>query len=93
MAYAPHTNADTHLPRILGSFRHRDTDPYFEYAVRPADDRGGWLGDDFPHLVYTGNETRIARVLKTVAHVVVDELPDGDGVVEIWPLRQHRVYP
>jgi len=52
MAYAPHTNADTHLPRILGSFRHRDTDPYFEYAVRPADDRGCFFNDASPTEIY-----------------------------------------
>lgn len=95
MAYAPHTNADTRLPRILGCFRHRETEPYFEYALRrlDTDTRGGWLAEDFPHLVYTADGDRIAKVLKTVAHVVVNEDADGNGVVEIWPLRQHREYP
>lgn len=94
MAYAPHTNADTHLPRLLGCFCPRDAEHYFEYAARPADDRAGWLGAEFPHLVYVGGgETRIAKVLKTVAHVVVDEDGNGDGVVEIWPLQHHQRYP
>lgn len=101
MAFAPHINNDvrhqlrmgltpTPAPMILGSFSKGNAGVY-EYAERR------WHSDtfapDFPHIVYVGNgETRLAKVLKTVAYVVVDEAADGSPVIEKWPLRSHRPY-
>lgn len=49
----------------------------------------------FPQLIYVGpqgNETRYARVLKTVAYVVVNETDDGKLVVEKWPIKKFYLY-
>jgi hypothetical protein len=75
----------------LGEFQEREFSHWFTYqpahhypdGVDPA---------QWPHLVDVGNgENRFARVLKTVAHVVVDE--DENGlVVEHWQIKQHHVF-
>lgn len=104
MAFAPHDNTrvrcqflagfvPTTLPMILGCFTHRETNMHFEYAERR------WFCDDFapdfPHIVYVGEhgDCRLARVLQTVAYVVVDEAADGSPVVEKWQIKAHRHYP
>ena len=35
---------------------------------------------------------RFAKILKTVAHVAVDESEGGTPVLETWKIKQHRVY-
>lgn len=101
MSFAPHTNTDvrhqlsmglvpTPAPLVLGSFNNSNAGVY-EYAER----RGfpDSFAPDFPHIVYVGTgETRLAKVLKTVAYVVIDEAADGSPVVEKWSLRSHRAY-
>lgn len=104
MAYAPHTNdqvlaqlragaTPTALPLIVGQFRNAETGVTFEFAERR------WSDDDFApdmsHVVYVGDgsvETRLAKVLKTVAFVVVDEDADGQPVIERWEIKAHRAY-
>lgn len=101
MAYAPHHNAELFngageqvRPRLLGSFTEKDCGHFFEYAERmpgmfPAD-----FGTDCDKVVYVGNgEPRLARILKTVAYIVVDERPDGSASYERWDIKGHRVYP
>lgn len=97
MAHAPHTNDDvaaqaraglipTPCPKVLGGFREADHGHWFEYAERrwPCDD----IEPALPHIVYVGNgETRLAKVLKTVAFVLVDE-----GQIERWHIKAHRIY-
>ena len=104
MTFAPHTNDDvrnqlraglipTPLPIIFGCFRHAETDVYFEYAERRHPDDA--FAPEMPHIVYvggtTGRGTRLAKVLKTVAYVVVDETEEGPVIVK-WPIKQHRIY-
>jgi len=52
------------------------------------------LWPDFPHLVYVGphNQTRYARVLKTVAYIVVDEGEAGEPITEKWDIRSAHQY-
>lgn len=97
MAYAPHTNNDvlaqaraglipTPSPAILGQFTETEFGHAFEYAERrwPCDD----IEPALPHIVYVGNgEARLAKVLKTVAFVLVDE-----GQIERWHIKKHRAY-
>jgi len=95
MAYAPHTNSpDMTAPRILGRFTGCEYGTTFEYAQRPADDTT--FAPEYPHLVYVGQNTkrdfRYARVLGTVAHVVIDEGADGEPVIEKWQIKQHSRY-
>jgi hypothetical protein len=97
MTYAPHSNTDVHhqllagriptpLGLLLGSFKNKETDAFFEYGERR------WHDEDFaaelPHMIYTIDGPRLAKVLKTVAHVLT-----GEGVVEVWAIRSHREYP
>lgn len=104
MAYAPHTNTDVHyqlihgivgkLPIVFGQFRLKDEvlENTFEYAERRHPDDN--FAPEFPHIVYVGpngEETRLAKVLKTVAYVVVDE-DDLGPVIEKWQIKQHKIY-
>jgi hypothetical protein len=105
MAFAPHTNTDVHdtkdynkFPLILGSFFvEKDKRTIFEYAVRPDD--GINFAPDCPHIVYVTNVIdgrgigfRYAKVLKTVAWIVVDEDDGGEPIYEKWEIKQHRHY-
>jgi hypothetical protein len=101
MAFAPHTNTDVHhgmkLPLILGSFNEKECGGYFEYAIRP--DEGIDFAPDCPHIVYVTSPIgdvdhgfRYAKVIKTVAWVVVDEDDNGDPIYEKWDIKQHRYY-
>jgi len=94
MAYAPHTNSDVNngadLPLLLGSFRGADFGAYFEYAVRPAD--GIEFAPDLPHIVYTIDGYRYAKVLKTVAWVAAHVQGQDDPVLQKWAIKEHRVY-
>ena len=57
------------------------------------------MAENYPHRVWVGgygvggmSGWRYARVLKTVAHVVVDESDDGSPVVEKWELKSNINY-
>jgi hypothetical protein len=78
------------LPLLLGSFAHKESGVYFEYAERRHPDDS--FAPDMPHIVSVANDgVRLAKVLKSVAYVVVDENEHGP-VIEKWPLRDHRAY-
>ena len=100
MAFSFHTNEDvrrelrdgvipTKLPMLLGQFREKEHGHLFEYAERR------WFSDevqpDFPHIIYvgptSGEETRLAKVLKTVAYVLT-----GEGEIEKWEIKNHHKY-
>lgn len=101
MAFAPHTNdkvlaqlragmVPTALPLVMGQFRHNGYT--FEYAERRHPDDN--FAPEMPHMIYVGNngETRLAKVMKTVAWIVVDEDDKGQPVYVKWNLNSHRVY-
>lgn len=101
MAFAPHTNEkaifDVNTPIILGGFDEKENGNFFEYAIRP--DEGIDFAPDCPHIVYVTNKIegvehgfRYAKVLKTVAWVVVDEDDNGEPVYEKWNIKGHRFY-
>ncbi len=100
MGHAPHHNGDECLfdyqgnqirPRILGSFTEKAHGLFFEFAERLASENQ-WMINDYPHSVYVGHgQSRIGRVLKTVAYVVVDE-DDTGPVVEKWHTKQFCSY-
>lgn len=74
----------------------------FEYAWNPNPVKAlpangakhPWNKRSFEHLIYVGpcGETRMALILDTVAHVIVDEDENGEWVVERWKLTGHRKY-
>jgi len=89
--FAPYYNSPgMNEPPVLGCF---ETAPgiRFEYSARPANDRGG-VWPEFPLRVFTCDGDRAARILKTVAHIVTDESPDGSPIVERWNIRKARTY-
>ena len=103
MSYAPHTNTDVHyqilnkviptaVPMIFGQFVEEEFGHSFEYAERRhADDS---FAPEMPHIVYVGpdGQVRLAKVLKTVAYVVVDEDENGKPVIDKWYIKQHKIY-
>lgn len=90
MAFAYHHHAliRDDQGRVLGCFREKDHGLYFEYAERtdalfPAD-----FHPEFPHVVFVGHgEVRLAKVLKTVLTMLVDE-----DWIDKWQIRHHQVY-
>lgn len=79
MAFAP-TTID--LETLQGQFKEREHGMWFEYRNSPGNPFG------VPHEIYMNDNTvRYARVLKTVALVIVDEDANGLPVVEKWKIR------
>lgn len=72
---------------IAGCFEHKDTKKSFEYRKNERN------MPNYPHEVFVGdgstagNSTRFARVLNTVAYVVVDEDEFGQFVIEKWNIK------
>jgi hypothetical protein len=97
MGFALHTNNDvqnqlrlgnvpSELPIVMGIFTEKEYGHLFEYAERR------WPDDSFYpelcHIIYVAhNQARLAKVLKTVAFVLT-----GDGELQKWDIKQHRVY-
>lgn len=106
MSFAPYSNNSLYNgggeqvhPTLLGQFVEKSGGNWFEYSDRLTDYewRAGWLADEYPNLVHVGSgsvahaRTCVARVLKTVAYVVVDEDENGP-VVEKWFIKRHKQY-
>lgn len=88
MARAP--LSEYYTGRLLGQFRHAETGVTFEYSM--ARDRP--FGNEYGYAVWMrAGVMRYAKVLKTVAYVVVDEGADGRAITERWQLRSHQEYP
>ena len=94
--YAPYDNVNLkgNAP-ILGAFNEKTNGHRFEFTSR-SDQECGAFAPDYPHAVFVGPwgsvETRPARVLKTVAYVVVDEDAEGNPVVEKWAIKYYVGY-
>ena len=90
MAFAPtHTCfAPTGDGSARGSFRHADTKVHFDFSAATEAEQA--FGPEFDMKVWVRDEEfRFAKVMKTVAHVVVDEDEHGNPVVEKWQTRGH----
>ena len=82
----------THTKDPIGVFVEREVGNYFEFS-----ENNDAIMADWPHKVWVGGTVndwgfRYARVLKTVAYIVVDEGDLGQPVVEKWDIKQHREY-
>ena len=76
-------------PLNLGEFKERDHGRFFTY--RPTTD--AWaLSHGLHHEIDVLDGVRFANVLKTVAHICVDEEADGQPKLETWRLLQHKRY-
>ena len=90
MAWAPYTNDRRNLqsdPALLGQFRHKETEVWFEYGENIT----GYL-EDYPHVIWVCDGYRYAKVLKTVAYIAVDEDAYGEPIVEKWAIKTHKEY-
>ncbi len=75
---------------LLGQFRNAETGVTFEYSLAPNKP----FGDEYCCAVWlAGGHFRYAKVLRTVAYVVVDENANGTPAVERWEIRSHKEYP
>ena len=81
----------------IGQFTERSVGKTPEYSPN-TDIESGWdpkwdqFAQDFPHKLWTLDGYRYARVLKTVAYVVVDEDDTGLPVTEKWDITSHKVW-
>lgn len=76
--------------QLTGAFQERSYGIYFSYSQN-SDTH--WLDQkQYPHKISTSDGFRYARVLKTVAYIVVDEDEHGKPVVEKWEITKHRKY-
>lgn len=71
-----------------GAFTHKETKAYFEFR---ATDNEWALAKGFGYEIAVATQgflndsgVRFARILKTVAHVLVDE-----DEIESWPIKSH----
>lgn len=87
MSYAPYSNdrRTADQGKVLGVFKEVDFGHTFEYAERfgfPED-----FHPEMPHVIFVGDDTRLADVRKTVLTLV-----KGDGQIEKWLIKSHREY-
>ena len=72
-----------------GEFQEASYGKWFTYQVTT----NPWaLEQGFTHEVDVLDGVRFARILKTVAHVCVDEDESGKAITEAWKLKNHSVY-
>ena len=73
---------------LVGSFVEKDFGKTHEYSLIGDDG----LFEEYPHKLWTLDGYRYARILKTVAYIIVDEDEYGLPVVEKWAIKQHKEY-
>tara|TARA_R100000951_G_scaffold102070_1_gene93997 strand:- start:606 stop:899 length:294 start_codon:yes stop_codon:yes gene_type:complete len=84
-------------PTVLGSFVEKLVGKDHEYSAN-TDLESGWsatwdqFAKEFPHKLWTLDGFRYARILKTVAYIVVDEDEYGNPVVQKWNIKRHKVF-
>ena len=70
-------------------FSHKVTDATFVYENVTSENEIAWWAD-FPQKIFMSDgSVRYATVLKTVAHVCVDEDDYGNPVIEKWQIKRH----
>lgn len=92
--YAPYHNGA--IPpgygRLLGYFRHSETNVPFEYAER-ADCHYWEAANHYPHVIFMADDTtRLCRVIKTRVYVVIDENDEGNPIETTWIIKNHKSY-
>lgn len=76
---------------VIGSFQEKTYSRHFEYikAGFPLSE-GDMVFDMLIFVGPNGNETRHAKILKTVAYVIVEENEDG-YIIKKWQIRNHKI--
>lgn len=74
--------------KTIGIFKEKSTGNWFSYLERKHTNNFAPIAD-YPHIIDVLDGTRFARVLKTVAYIIVDEENDGTPVVEKWSIKRY----
>ena len=87
---------------IIGSFESKETGKFFEYSEAKEEDWVAYadygLKSEYVHRVWVTTPWkmdrgfRMAKVLKTVAYILLDEDDYGEPVIEKWKIKKHNVY-
>ena len=77
---------------VVGCFVEKDFGKTHEYSLIGEESGAMWLRCRYPHKLWTLDGFRHARILKTVAYIVVDEDEYGLPVEEKWYIKQHQQY-
>ena len=75
--------------KIAGSFQEKEHGKYFDYRYSQ-----NWWGRShgFDYEIAVGIDTALcAKILKTVAYVVIDEDEWGSPIVEKWDIKKHYI--
>lgn len=76
--------------KIAGRFTEKEVNNTFDYKL--TDDPWA-IAQGFHHEIDCGHgQFRFGNILKTVAHICVDDADDGSAVVQKWQIKQHRVF-
>jgi hypothetical protein len=81
---------------VIGGFQHKVTGKWFEF--RTLVQRTDWIPVGFDYEIYVCSRPvndsgiRYAKILKTVAHVVIDEDADCKPVIQVWPIKDLVFY-
>lgn len=85
----------TYTENPIGAFIEKSAGNTFEFSYN--DEQGE--APEWPHRVWVAsgkiaNDSgwRYAKVMQTVAYIVVDENDYGEAVVEKWYIKNHREY-
>lgn len=72
-----------------GMFQEYDRKNYFTYRMT----QNAWaIANDLTHEIDVLDGVRFAKVLKTVAHVCIDEDSQGKPVLQSWKIKNHDQY-
>ncbi len=94
MAYHHNVQLVNLSPKVsvqLGCFTEKEYGKHFEYSVND-EFFNVFEGQHYPHKVWVRDGWRYAKVLKTVAYIVIDEADDGSPIVQKWELKKNTNY-
>lgn len=78
------------LDGVLGQFKEKDHKNHFDYSKH---DNAWAKKHNLPHAIHVGkDQVRYGHVKKSVAHVAVDENPNGSPKLEKWNIHSHKKY-
>lgn len=76
-------------PALKGEFQNTETKKWFSYV----ETKDAWaVSQGLTHEIHVLDGVRFGNVLKTVAHIAVDEAADGKAVMESWKIQKHSIF-
>ena len=77
---------------VIGSFVEKSAGKTHEYSLIGEESGAMGLRSRHPHKRWALDGFRHARILKTVAYIIVDEDEYGLPVEEKWYIKQHKIW-